>query len=587
MKDLFEKLLPKYGFVIGETACGHEGDLTKLKELINSVSKSKAKIIKFQIFLPKERATKDHHEWQIFNDLALTKDEWHIAVKYARKKNLIIFADIFGEESFTIAKELKVDGYKVHSEDLLNTFLIEEVAKTNQILLIGVGGAHRKEIYELLNYLDKRKLCSKLILMPGVQTFPTSIDAHSLEEVSDLHNMYKSYGVKIGFADHISGDLNEAITIPLMAFSIGACIVEKHITIDRKDKWEDYESALSEEVFCNFVSQVLKLTPLLASVGNMNSAEKKYRNSFKKTAVIKTNKSKNSEILNSDIDFIKDPNSNTPLSAHNISAKFLNMDIASSTPFRLLSTKIIVGGIIVARCGSSRLPNKALLKIQERETIALLIERIKRCKNLDKVILATSTDPSDDILEEIAKREGVLVFRGSLENLSLRFYEAAKYYKLDQIVRITGDDILRDERIIDDAINSHMYSSCDVTLTDNMPYGTASEIFSIQVLETILNTVQVPENTEYLEYYLENQRYFSVNRYKSKYNFNQDMRLTLDYDEDFEFFSQIFNNLYPEDNAFSLQNVIDWLENNPKVIDINKNKTLKYNKTDLNLKLNI
>ena len=78
-----------------------------------------------------------------------------------------------------------------------------------------------------------------------------------------------------------------------------------------------------------------------------------------------------------------------------------------------------------------------------------------------------------------------------------------------------------------------------------------------------------------------------INRYESNYNFNQDIRLTLDYDEDFELFSHIFENLYPKNNAFNLQNALDWLEKNPKVIDINKNKTIKYKKSELNLKLNI
>ena len=78
--------------------------------------------------------------------------------------------------------------------------------------------------------------------------------------------------------------------------------------------------------------------------------------------------------------------------------------------------------------------------------------------------MATSTDSSDDILAEIAHREDVLLFRGSLENLSLRFYEAAKQFDLDHIVRITGDDILRDEVMIDKAVESHFHQSCNVTL---------------------------------------------------------------------------------------------------------------------------
>ncbi|MBT5400371.1 NeuB family protein [bacterium] len=585
---LFEKLKPENGYVIGEIACGHEGNIDKLEKIIDCIHSGGAQIVKFQIFIPEERATKNHPEWKIFNDLSLTEDEWMRAVKYARKRKLIILADIFGDIGFDIAERIKVDGYKIHSEDLLNSYFIKKVALTEKILLIGVGGAHRSEVYELINYLDKLNLCQQIILMPGVQTFPTSIDAHSIDEVSDLWEKYHRYGgIKVGFADHISGDLPEALTVPLMAFANGACLVEKHITVNRSDKWEDYQSALGKEDFGDFIEQVRKLCPLLSPVGKYNDAETKYRKMFKKSPTVSRDYEANLSILPSDIQYLKHENNKIPLSALQIANKVLREKVVAKEYLCLNKFKNCVGGIIVARCGSSRLPNKAILKIQGRETIALLIERIKRCKNLDKVILATSTDSSDDVLEKIAKREGVLIFRGSLNDLSLRFYEAAKHYKLDHIVRITGDDIVRDETIIDLAIKSHLESSCDVTITKNMPYGCASEIFSVSTLETILNTVQEPKNTEYLEYYLENERYFSVNKYKANYDFDQSIRLTLDYKEDFDFFVSVFDDLYSKNHKFELKDVLNLLKKKPSMISINKNKTLKYKKEELNLKLNI
>ena len=109
MSDLFSKLQPNKGYVIAEIACGHEGDIIKFKRLIDCIAESGAQIIKFQIFTPLERATVDHSEWEIFNDLSLSKQEWHQAFDYARQYNLTIFADIFGEASFSIAKELAVE----------------------------------------------------------------------------------------------------------------------------------------------------------------------------------------------------------------------------------------------------------------------------------------------------------------------------------------------------------------------------------------------------------------------------------------------------------------------------------------------
>ena len=583
----YEQLIPENGYVIGETACGHEGDINKLTQLIDCVADSGAQIVKFQIFIPLERATEQHPEWKIFNELSLSQQEWKEAAAHARARKLTIFADIFGDDGFAIAKAIGVDGFKIHSEDILNGHFVARVAAENKILMIGVGGAHRIEIYKLLNYLKGQNLCNKVILMTGVQTFPTPLEAHSLEEVGDLLNKYGSTGAKIGFSDHVSGEMDEALFLPIIALAKGACVIEKHITLDRTEKWEDYQSALGRKDFQRFVGYVKNLSPLLGNIGKLNSFEKEYRRTFKKTPILSSNLEKERVLKVEDIECVKHADIKVPLSSLQLVNKILVNPTEQGTPLRMKHFKNKVGGIIVARSTSSRLPDKAILKIQNRETIALLIERIKRCSNLDHVIFATSTDPSDDILVKIAEREGVLPFRGSSTNLSLRFFEAAKHYELDHIVRITGDDILRDEVMIDKAVDSHLHESCDVTLTKNMPYGTSSEVFSINVLETILKTVTVSENTEYLEYYLENDRYFSINTVRSSYEFSSDLRMTLDYEEDFLFFTRVFDHFYPSQHDFTLADSLDWVAQNPSVANINKHKMVKYSREDLDVSLKI
>jgi len=332
---------------------------------------------------------------------------------------------------------------------------------------------------------------------------------------------------------------------------------------------------------------VKKTVPLLGQIGQLNPFEIKYRKMFKKTPVATKDLKRGNSIKRDDIEFVKHEKHVVPLAGLNLADKQLRLSLAKGEVFRMTHTHTKVGGIIVARCTSNRLPNKAIRKIMDKETIALLVERIKRCRNLDCVVLATSTDPSDDIIEAIAKREGVLPFRGSLENLSLRFYEAAKYYGIDHIARITGDDILRDEVMLDKAVESHLHESCDVTFTDNMPFGTSTEVFSLNTIKTILETAIVPENTEYLEYYLGNDRYFSANYVKSDYEFDTKWRLTLDYEEDFAFFNKIFQYFYQRNPNFTLQDVLIFLKEHPEVAEINCRKTVKYTKKDLNVKLRI
>ena len=607
------------GTIIAETACGHEGDINKLKLLIDAVSFSGAKIVKFQIFEPAERVTVGHSEWDSFHKLALTKDEWVEATNYAREKKLSVFADIYGEWSHKVAKHLNVDGYKIHSEDLLNTKLIEKVATDNKILLIGVGGAHRSEIFNIITHLDKINLCKKIILMPGIQVFPTPIDAHSLTEVEDLIQKYSPFGAKIGFADHVSGDNDVAFFLPLIALSKGAFIIEKHITINRADKWIDYQSALGKDdfkKFVNFVENISNLNKPIPTMSDyqsvlgkddfkkfvnfvenssnlnkpisaMSKYEKQYRKMFKKVPVAKTDLPVGKELTYDDIVYKKFDGIKIPLASNYLIGKKTKTTISLGEVISYDKLENKIGGIIIARCKSNRLANKSLKKIVGKETITHLIERIKRCKKLDCVILATTADPSDDALEEIAKQQNILVYRGSVNNIALRFYEAAKKYDLDQIVRITGDNILRDEVLLDTAIDSHLKQCCDVTSTKNVPVGCRNEIFATHIIEKILKNAVVKENTEYLEYFLTNDRYFSNNYVEPDYSFNENIRLTIDYQADIDMLEKVFENFYFTNPSFALVDVLKWLDDNSDIININKLQKIKFKNSELDVRLEI
>ncbi len=585
--------------LIAEIACGHEGSLLKFKKLINAAYESGCKTIKSQIFIPEERVTIDHPEWKLFNKVCLSANDWKKASDYISKKKMNFFADIFGYQGLKIAKKLNIHGYKIHSEDFLNFHFILDIIKLNKITLIGVGGAHRKEIHDLLCLLKNKNFNKKIFLMPGIQTFPTPLKFHSLFEIKNMHDNYANdFEVKIGCADHISGDDDDSFIFPISALSSGASLIEKHLTFDRKLKWEDYESALDKNNFKKFVKLVKKYAALNQKIGNLNNAEIKYRKHFKKIPVANKLIKKNQLILTKDIIYIKDFKLKTPLSSIDIINKKSNKIINKNQPITLNDLKLNIGIVLVVRTTSERLKNKAIRKIGKDETITHLIKRLKKVKNCKNIILATSTDKTDDVLEKIARKNNIKVFRGSLNNLSDRFYKAADKYKLDHIVRVTGDDILRDEIMIDKAIESHLKNSCDVTITSNMPYGTQSEIFSYGTIKTIMERVEVQSNTEYLEWFLQNDRYFSVNYVPSKYKFDSKIRLTLDYKEDLLLFKKIFEYFNKiKKNDFNLRDVLELFKNNKNLIKINNFLNPKYNtiktkkgnyySNEINLNLNI
>jgi len=573
--------------IILETACGHDGNEKNLVRLIDIVKFSQGKNIKFQIFNLEERALINTKEYKIFKDLVLSENTWKRSIQYAKKKKLSVFSDIYGDYSLNLALKNNVDGLKIHSEDFFNSFFIEKCIRSGRPVLIGIGGAHRSEIFDLVKYFFNKKLTQNIILMPGVQNFPTPIDAHSITELKDLITKYKKYNVKVGYADHISGDDRFASIFPLMAYSAGAYIIEKHFTDNRKLKRTDYQSALNKDEIKSFIVNFKKLNLTMKPIKNFNKFEKKYRNMFKKSPALKRSANIDMKIRKNDIFFIKDTKNPSSISSHSLVNKKLLSKLDHSKPIKLTNINQTVGAIIVARISSSRLKNKAIRKINNIESISQVIARVKKIKGINKIILATSTDKSDDILEKIALRKKIKCFRGSLNNVASRFYMAAKKYKLDQIVRVTGDAILCDEVMLDKAIINQLQKCTDVTFIKNMPYGTAREVFTFNTIATITQNAEVSKNTEYLEWFLENSRNFKVGYIKSNYRFNKTTRLTLDFKEDLILFNNIFKHFKNDVDNFTLKDVLAYLKKNPKLIKINNYHKPKFSRKDLNINLKI
>jgi len=584
----YADLRPDRGHVVAEVACGHEGQFDRIQQLVEVAVDGGAQLIKYQIFYTHERAKKGEKEWEIFDPLTFNEDAWSRIVEYTHLAGLTVLADVYGRKSFELASSLNVDGYKIHSEDLLNSYFIDDVCSSGKITLLGIGGAKRKEIYELLKFLERDAGDRSIVLMPGVQTFPTPLGVHSIDEIDELVKKYQQrFNIKIGFADHIAGDHEDAFYLPIMALSKGAVLIEKHITVDRSSKWVDYQSALGKSDFKKFVATINRLSPLLASDDVVSESVRAYRKMFKKTIALRKSAEKGKEITADDIEFSKNTEVATPLSAINVVGKVLEEDPTHFREIRSSNLVNRIGAIVVARMSSSRMRGKALLKINGRDSIRRVIDRVKRCQNVETIILATSTDKSDDELARVADEEDILLFRGSLDNVAERYYRAAVEYSLDHFVRVTGDAILIDNIMVDKAITEHLHSGNDVTFMENMPFGTAKEIISISTIKAIVENALIVKNTEYLEYYLMNEKVFNVGYVESPYVVNGNARITLDYEEDLEFFDVIFKHFDKKNPDFDLIDVIKYLDNNPEINLINASRQQKYSSHQVDTSLAI
>jgi len=574
--------------VILETACGHDGSEKVLKKLTDVAVSAGGKQIKYQLFNLDERSLPNTKEYKIFKPLCLEKKSWNRIIKYAKNNKLKAFADVYGDYSFNLAKENDIDGYKIHSEDFFNSYFIEKVIDTKKPVLINLGGTYKSEVFDLMSFLKRRKKLSKnIILMHGVQTFPTPPEGHSLYEFKKLIKNYKKLDVSFGYSDHIDGSNSLSPIFPSLAYILGADVIEKHFTDDRKYKRTDYQSALDKHQIKKFINNFDIISANLQENDHAIKYENMYRNMFKKSCAFKVDKIQNKKISVSDLKFIKSKKNKSYFFSHNVVGKKVKKFISKNTTIATHHFENKVGIIITVRTSSNRYPQKALKKINNVESIKLVIRRMKKISGINKIILATSTHKSDDILAKIGKEENINVFRGSLNNVANRYYMCAKKFDLDYVVRVTGDAILCDEQMLSKAISSHLRTNSDVTFIKNMPYGTAKEVISTRVLKIINDKSINKSDTEYLEFFLENKKNFKINYIKSNYKFNKDIRLTLDFPQDRVLFDKIYRHFNDKQSNFSLKDVLKFLELKPKLIQINSFLKPKFDKRQINTELSI
>lgn len=221
-----------------------------------------------------------------------------------------------------------------------------------------------------------------------------------------------------------------------------------------------------------------------------------------------------------------------------------------------------------ARLGSARLPKKVLLKVLGKSIIELTVERLRRVQGLHSVVLVTGPKEKNEELVQEAERIGIPYFCGEEENVLDRFYQAAKVFEPDIIIRVTGDCPLIDANLIQEGLKVFQEGNYDIvanTRVRTYPDGMDFEVFSAKALETVWNNVKDIHPTKYM---LHEPR-FRVKDIQRHPNLSH-IRLTLDYQEDFTVIETIYEHLYPKTPNFSLADILGFLEANPEFLQLNK-----------------
>lgn len=226
---------------------------------------------------------------------------------------------------------------------------------------------------------------------------------------------------------------------------------------------------------------------------------------------------------------------------------------------------------ISVRTGSTRLPQKALLKIKGLTTIQHTIRRIKKSKLADIVILTTTQLPEDDILCEIAKKENIEYFRGSVEDKLGRWLGAAEKFKVEFFVNADGDDLFCEPELIDLAFRQYEKRKPDYIGENGLVSGTYSYGIKTKALKKVCQIKDTNEITR-MGVYFTDTGLFECEELQGVDNIYKrpEIRATLDYPDDFKFFKTIIEGLGKIKNDFNLKDIIRYLDKNPEIIKINQ-----------------
>lgn len=303
-------------FVIAEMACGHEGKLGLAEKMIKIAARAKADAIKFHIESPDDYIVPQHEEYELSKKLQLSERELQTLFRYAKKLGLVIVSMPNDVPSARIARENKSDGYYIHSANLSDGPLIEEVAKTKKPILVGTGASTLEEISSAIKTI-KSKGNENIIVMHGYQAYPTKVEDNHLRFLKFLQRKFQT---NVGFCDHTDGESELCSIIPLLAIPYGATVLEKHFTIDRKLKLIDYQSAMNPDEFKKFIKNLRLIEKALGSYWphKLSADELRYRKLVKKSIVAKKDIKKDEKITETMIAFKRAKPGISPLEAYKV-----------------------------------------------------------------------------------------------------------------------------------------------------------------------------------------------------------------------------------------------------------------------------
>ncbi len=280
--------------IIAEIGVNHNGNLLKAKKLIDYSSKARADYAKFQIYktenLVTKKALKSNYQkknkydtesqFQMLKKYEFNFNQHETLFKYCKKKNIKYLASPFDIESYYFLKSLNPEFIKIGSGEITNYFLLKEISKFRGELVLSTGMSNLREIEQAYEVLKKKN--NYITLLYCCSSYPTSVKDIDL---NIMLKFKKKFNCEVGFSDHTTG-----IDISVVAATLGVKYIEKHFTLNKKDKGPDHRASINFKELKSLISKRDEINDLFKSgKKKILKSEQDNKNQSRKSIVARIN----------------------------------------------------------------------------------------------------------------------------------------------------------------------------------------------------------------------------------------------------------------------------------------------------------
>lgn len=241
-------------FIIAEAGVNHNGSLKLAKKMIDAAKSSGADAVKFQTFKAEDLMAEKGARFKMLKKLELNQNGFKTLSDYCKKKNIMFLSTAFDSKSADFLYRLGVPAFKIASGELTNTPLLLQIANYHKPIILSTGMATLKEVREAVKaiYSTGNK---KLILLHCTSNYPTRHEDVNLKAMDTLK---KEFNVAVGYSDHTEG-----IEVPIAAVTMGACVIEKHLTMDKGLPGPDHKVSLEPDEFKDMVNAIRNIEKIM------------------------------------------------------------------------------------------------------------------------------------------------------------------------------------------------------------------------------------------------------------------------------------------------------------------------------------